>query len=85
MQEKRGYKNCELYDQLGRKEGRRAMDLQNCKGQTEGEEMGNINIIKDKTGKILFQDELINARWVEHFEELLNVENEKELQEVKRQ
>ena len=46
--------------------------------EREREETRNIDIIKDKTGKILFQDELINARWVAYFEELLNVENERE-------
>ena len=63
---------------MGTKEGEQRIYRIAKARQREREETGNIDIIKDKTGKILFQDELINARWVEYFEELLNVENERE-------
>ena len=59
-----------------RKENNGFTELQ--RPDKEREETGNIDIIKDMTGKILFKDELINAIWVEYFEELLNVENERE-------
>ena len=46
--------------------------------QREREETGNNDIIKDKEGKMLFDEDKISLRWVEYFEELLNVENKRE-------
>ena len=40
------------------------------KSKLEGdrEETGNIDIIKDKEGKMLFDEDKISLRWAEYFE-----------------
>ena len=44
----------------------------------KNESTGNIDIIKDKEGKMLFDEDKISLRWAEYFEELLTVKNKRE-------
>ena len=67
----------ELYDKLETQGEKRINGI--AKGrQRERKETGNIHIIKDKEGKMLFDEDKISLRWAEYFEELLNVENKRE-------
>ena len=68
----------ELYDDLETKEGEKRIYRIEKARQREREETGNIDIIKDKEGKMLFDEDKISLRWAEYFEELLNVENKRE-------
>ena len=68
----------ELYDELETKEGKKRIYRIAKARQREREETGNIDIIKDKEGKMLFDEDKISLRWAEYFEELLNVENKRE-------
>jgi hypothetical protein len=40
--------------------------------------MKEVFIIKDKTGQVLIDEEKIKGRWKEYYDELLNIENERE-------
>ena len=68
----------ELYDELETKEGEKRIYRIAKARQREREKTGNIDIIKDKEGKMLFDEDKISLRWAEYFEELLNVENKRE-------
>ena len=68
----------ELYDKLETQEGEKRI-YRIAKGrQRERGEIGDIDIINDKEGKMLFDEDKISLRRVEYFEELLNVENKRE-------
>ena len=45
--------------------------------QREREGTGNVNIVKNSEGKVVFKQEEVGKVWAEYFEELLNVENER--------
>ena len=45
--------------------------------QREREGTGNINMVKNREGKVVFKQEEVGEVWAEYFEELLNVENER--------
>ena len=68
----------ELYDELETREGEKRVYRIAKARQREQEETANIDIIKDKEGKMLFDEDKISLRWAEYFEELLNVENTRE-------
>ena len=65
----------ELYDELESNEGEKSIYRIAKARQREREEFGNIDIIKDKKGKMLFDEGKISSRWADYLEELLNVEN----------
>ena len=45
--------------------------------QREREGAGNINVIKNREGKVVFKQEEVGRVWAECFEELLNVGNKR--------
>lgn len=60
----------ELYDELETKEREKRIYRIARTRYRERENTGNINIIKDKEGKIQLEEDKIGARWAEYFEEL---------------
>lgn len=75
---KRALKNRNLSDienHCGRNEVRKF--YQTVKRQRDGYKPQNI-FVKDKTGNLITESQGITARWVEHFSELLNTDNDGE-------
>ena len=68
----------ELYDKLKTQEGEKGIYRIAKARQRERRETRNIDIIKDKEGKMLFDEDKISLRWAKYFEELLNVKNKRE-------
>jgi len=67
-----------IYDELNTKE-REAKIYKIAKArQRSRQDKQSINMIKDKDGNILTDEEAIRSRWKSYFEELLNVENARE-------
>ena len=60
----------ELYDELETKEGDKRLYRIARTRYRERDDAGNINIIKDNEGKILFKKGMIGTRWANYFEEL---------------
>ena len=71
-----------IYDELNTKEGEAKIYKIAKARQKSRQDTKSVNIIRDKHGKILSDEEAIRARWKSYFEELLNVENEKEPLEI---
>lgn len=40
--------------------------------------MQQVRVIEDRDGNVLTSEETVRARWKEHFEELINKENERD-------
>ena len=66
-----------LYEELDTREGEIKIYKIVKARQREREGMGNVNIIKNSKGKMVFKQEEVGEVWSEYFEELLNVENER--------
>ena len=68
----------ELYEELDTSEGEeRIYKIAKQREETQ-RDTGSMTVIKDSSRNILTGDELIKTRWREYFEQLLNVENERE-------
>ena len=66
-----------LYEDLDTREGEIKIYRIAKARQREREGTGNVNIIKNSEGKVVFKQEEVGEVWAEYFEELLNVENER--------
>jgi len=67
-----------IYDELNTKEGEAKIYKIAKARQRSRQDKHSINMIKDKNGNILTDEEAIRSRWRSYFEELLNVENARE-------
>ena len=67
-----------LYEELNTKEGEAKIYKIAKARQKSWQDKQSVNIVKDKDGKILTEEEAIKDRWKAYFEELLNVENARE-------
>lgn len=67
-----------IYDELNTKEGEAKIYKIAKARQRSRQDRQAVNMIKDKDGKILTEEEAIRDRWKSYFEELLNVENGRE-------
>ena len=67
------------YDKLDTREGEKAIYRIAKKRQKSRIDLEDTGVVKDINGKILERAECIKRRWKEYFEELLNVENEREI------
>ena len=74
-QRKRG--TATLYKELDAREGEIKIYRIAKPRQREKEGTGNVNILKNSEGKVVFKQEEVGEVWAEYFEELLNVENER--------
>lgn len=43
-----------------------------------GKDVLQVRVIKDAVGNVLTSEEIVLRRWIEYFEKLMNVENERE-------
>ena len=68
----------EWYNKLETREGQKTIYKIAQARQKSKEQLGNVNAIKNKQGKVLFEGKDILIRWAEYFKELLNRENERE-------
>ena len=66
-----------LYEELDIREGEVKIYRTAKARQREREGTGNINIVKNREGKVVFKQEEVGEVWAEYFEELLTVENER--------
>ena len=73
----------ELYERLDTKEGEK--DLYRLARQRDqaGKDIQQVRVIKDKEDKVLTSEDSVMRRWKEYFEELMNVENEREERTVR--
>ena len=60
------------------KKGKNESTESQRQGREIGERLGNIDIIKNKEGKLSFDEDKISLKWAEYFEELLIVETKRE-------
>ena len=58
----------ELYNKLETQKGEKRIYKIAKARQREREETGDIDITKDKEGKMLFDEDKISLRWVDYFE-----------------
>lgn len=67
-----------LYEKLNTEE--REKDLYRLARQRDraGKDVLQVRVIKDAVGNVLTGEEIVLRRWMEYFEELVNVENERE-------
>uniref|UniRef100_A0A3B3I9A4 ribonuclease H n=1 Tax=Oryzias latipes TaxID=8090 RepID=A0A3B3I9A4_ORYLA len=71
----------ELYDRLDTKEGEKDLYRLARQRDRDGKDVLQIRVIKDRDGKVLTTQESVQKRWKEYFEELMNVENDRERRE----
>ena len=68
----------QLYEELKGKEGRKNIyKLANARKRM-ATDIGRVTAVKDKDGTLLTGDDEVKDRWLGHFDDLLNVENERE-------
>ena len=68
----------DLYEKLDTKEGEKDLYRLTRQRDRDGKDMQHVKMIKDKDGDVLTNEENILRRWKEYFEDLLNIENERE-------
>uniref|UniRef100_A0A3B3ILM2 Endonuclease/exonuclease/phosphatase domain-containing protein n=1 Tax=Oryzias latipes TaxID=8090 RepID=A0A3B3ILM2_ORYLA len=71
----------ELYDRLDTKEGEKDLYRLARQRDRDGKDVQQVRVIKDRDGKVLTTQESVQKRWKEYFEELMNVENDRERRE----
>ncbi|XP_048488766.1 uncharacterized protein LOC125491268 [Plutella xylostella] len=67
----------ELYKQLEKPEGQKALFRLARNRERNAKDMIQIRCMKDENGRVLTKDEEIKVRWKSYFEQLLNVENDR--------
>ncbi|KAK3516480.1 hypothetical protein QTP70_017817, partial [Hemibagrus guttatus] len=67
----------ELYTRLDTREGEKDLYRLARQRDQDGKDVQQVSV-KDRDGKVLTSEESIQRRWKEYFEELMNVENERE-------
>ena len=68
----------QLYEELKGKEGRKKIyKLANARKRM-ATDIGRVTAVKDKDGTLLTGDDEVKGRWLGYFDDLLNIENERE-------
>ena len=68
----------QLYEELKGKEGRKKIyKLANARKRM-ATDIGRITAVKNKDGTLLTGDDEVKGRWLDYFDDLLNIENERE-------
>ncbi|KAK3541071.1 hypothetical protein QTP86_012320 [Hemibagrus guttatus] len=68
----------ELYTRLHAREGERDLYRLARQRDRDGKDVQQVRVIKDRDGRVLTNEESVQRRWKEYFEELMNEENERE-------
>ncbi|KAK3547041.1 hypothetical protein QTP86_009244 [Hemibagrus guttatus] len=68
----------ELYTRLDTREGEKDLYRLARQRDRDGKDVQQVRVIKDRDGRVLTSEESVQRRWKEHFEELMNEENERE-------
>ncbi|KAK3571265.1 hypothetical protein QTP86_005981 [Hemibagrus guttatus] len=68
----------ELYTRLDTREGEKDLYRLARQRDRDGKDVQQVSVIKDRDGRVLTSEESVQSRWKEHFEELMNEENERE-------
>ncbi|KAK3561661.1 hypothetical protein QTP86_012493 [Hemibagrus guttatus] len=68
----------ELYTRLDTREGEKDLYRLARQRDRDGKDVQQVRVIKDRDGRVLTSEECVQRRWKEHFEELMNEENERE-------
>ncbi|KAK3537114.1 hypothetical protein QTP70_002125 [Hemibagrus guttatus] len=66
------------YDELYTREGEKDLYRLARQRDRDGKDVQQVRVIKDRDGRVLTSEENVQRRWKEHFEELMNEENERE-------
>ena len=68
----------QLYEELKGKEGRKKIyKLANAR-KRRAKDIGRVTAMKDKDGTLLTWDDEVKGRWLDYFDDLVNIENERE-------
>ncbi|KAK3572901.1 hypothetical protein QTP86_010586 [Hemibagrus guttatus] len=70
--------NDELYTRLDTREGQKDLYRLARQRDRDGKDVQQVRVIKDRDGRVLTNEESVQRRWKEYFEELMNEENERE-------
>ncbi|KAK3573071.1 hypothetical protein QTP86_012282 [Hemibagrus guttatus] len=68
----------ELYTRLDTREGQKDLYRLARQRDGDGKDVQQVRVIKDRDGRVLTNEESVQRRWKEYFEELMNEENERE-------
>ncbi|KAK3571603.1 hypothetical protein QTP86_015338 [Hemibagrus guttatus] len=68
----------ELYTRLDTREGEKDLYRLARQRDRDGKDVQQVRVIKDRDGRVLTNEESVQRRWKEYFEELMNEENERE-------
>ncbi|KAK3545194.1 hypothetical protein QTP70_001835 [Hemibagrus guttatus] len=68
----------ELYTRLDTREGEKDLYRLARQRDRDGKDVQQVRVIKDRDGRVLTSEQSVQRRWKEYFEELMNVENERE-------
>ncbi|KAK3531161.1 hypothetical protein QTP70_013261 [Hemibagrus guttatus] len=68
----------ELYTRLDTREGQKDLYRLARQRDRDGKDVQQVRVIKDRDGRVLTNEESVQRRWKEYFEELMNEENERE-------
>ena len=69
----------DLYGKLETKEGEKELYRLARQRDRAGKDVQHVRVIKDADGNVLTNEECVRRRWKGYFEELMNVENDREL------
>ncbi|XP_065658149.1 uncharacterized protein LOC136082660 [Hydra vulgaris] len=67
-----------LYEKLNTKEGEKDLYRLARQRNSDGHDVQQVRMIKDKNGNVLSSEESVLGRWKKYFEELMNQENDRE-------
>ncbi|KAK3565386.1 hypothetical protein QTP86_007665 [Hemibagrus guttatus] len=67
----------ELYTRLDTREGQKDLYRLARQRDRDGKDVQQVRVIKDRDGRVLTSEEIVQKRWKEYFEELMNEENER--------
>ncbi|KAK3545667.1 hypothetical protein QTP70_009550 [Hemibagrus guttatus] len=68
----------ELYTRLDTREGEKDLYRLARQRDRDGKDVQQVRVIKDRDGRVLTNEESVQRRWKEYFEELMNEDNERE-------
>ncbi|KAK3526298.1 hypothetical protein QTP70_022688, partial [Hemibagrus guttatus] len=68
----------ELHTRLDTREGEKDLYRLARQRDRDGKDVQQVRVIKDRDGRVLTNEESVERRWKEYFEELMNEENERE-------